>query len=89
MNETLILQGPVLHQASLWKVAEKEQLCRPLSSQWSAVPNRGAQQRADPGPQVPEALIQGLRAGLAGAWPRPRKSYLAQLPLVSRPVPPA
>lgn len=31
-------------------------------SRWSAVPNRGGQQRADLGPLVPEALVQGLRA---------------------------
>lgn len=53
---------------------------RVACSQWSALPNRRGQQRADVGRQVPEA--QDLRVGLLGACPPPHthpkeEGYLA------------
>lgn len=58
---------------------------RVACSQWSALPNRRGQQRADVGRQVPEA--QGLRAGLLGAWPPrhtpQRRGLLGLTPVLS------
>lgn len=58
-------------------------------SQWSKVPNRGGQQRAELGPQVPKALFQGLRVGPSESGPGKKQLLGLTSPLSSAcPYPP-